>query len=178
MATSKAASPKAPPRSYRCADCGWVTGKWVGRCGECQAWGTVEEAGPARGARTSAGPVTVAARPIAQVDIEAARARPTGVGELDRVLGGGMVPGAVILMAGEPGVGKSTLLLEVAHRVAASNGPALVVSGEESAAQVRLRAERIGALHDRLYLAAETELSAVLAHVEDVAPSLLVLDSV
>jgi DNA repair protein RadA/Sms len=124
------------------------------------------------------GPVTAPAVPIAQVELAAARAVPTGIDEFDRVLGGGLVPGAVLLVAGEPGVGKSTLLLEVAHRVAAANGPALVVSGEESAAQVRLRAERIGALHDRLYLAAETELSAVLAHVEQVAPTLLVLDSV
>jgi DNA repair protein RadA/Sms len=112
------------------------------------------------------------------VELAGARAVPTGIAEFDRVLGGGLVPGAVLLVAGEPGVGKSTLLLEVAHRVAAANGPALVVSGEESAAQVRLRAERIGALHERLYLAAETELSAVLAHVEEVAPTLLVLDSV
>jgi DNA repair protein RadA/Sms len=126
----------------------------------------------------AAGPVTAPAVPIAQVELGGARAVPTGIEEFDRVLGGGLVPGAVLLVAGEPGVGKSTLLLEVAHRVAAANGPALVVSGEESAAQVRLRAERIGALHERLYLAAETELSAVLAHVEQVAPTLLVLDSV
>jgi DNA repair protein RadA/Sms len=122
--------------------------------------------------------VTAPARPIAQVDLSEAQAVPTGIAEFDRVLGGGLVPGAVLLVAGEPGVGKSTLLLEVAHRVAEANGPTLVVSGEESAAQVRLRAERIGALHERLYLAAETELSAVLAHVEEVAPTLLVLDSV
>jgi DNA repair protein RadA/Sms len=122
--------------------------------------------------------VTAPARPIAEVELAGARAVPTGIEEFDRVLGGGLVPGAVLLVAGEPGVGKSTLLLEVAHRVAAANGPALVVSGEESAGQVRLRAERIGALHDRLYLAAETELSAVLAHVEQVDPSLLILDSV
>ena len=126
----------------------------------------------------SAGPVTAPARPIAEVELAGARAVPTGIEEFDRVLGGGLVPGAVLLVAGEPGVGKSTLLLEVAHRVAASNGPALVVSGEESAGQVRLRAERIGALHERLYLAAETELSAVLAHVEQVDPTLLILDSV
>jgi DNA repair protein RadA/Sms len=126
----------------------------------------------------SAGPVTAPARPIAEVELAGARAVPTGIEEFDRVLGGGLVPGAVLLVAGEPGVGKSTLLLEVAHRVAASNGPALVVSGEESAGQVRLRAERIGALHERLYLAAETELSAVLAHVEQVNPTLLILDSV
>jgi DNA repair protein RadA/Sms len=120
-----------------------------------------------------------AARPIAEVDVEAARARPTGVGELDRVLGGGLVPGAVVLLAGEPGVGKSTLLLEVAYRYArAGAGPALVVTGEESAAQVRLRAERTGALHGELYVAAETDLGAVLGHVDQVHPGLLVVDSV
>ena len=152
----------------------------MGKCPECQAWGTLQEVGPAAPAlrAVAAGPVTAPARPIAQVQLHGARAVPTGITEFDRVLGGGLVPGAVLLVAGEPGVGKSTLLLEVAHRVAEANGPTLVVSGEESAAQVRLRAERIGALHDRLFLAAETELSAVLAHVEQVAPSLLVLDSV
>ncbi|WP_176832311.1 DNA repair protein RadA [Geodermatophilus sp. DSM 45219] len=166
--------------AHRCTECGYASAKWVGRCPECQAWGTIQEAGaPASPLRAvAAGPVTAPAVPIAQVELATARAVPTGITEFDRVLGGGLVPGAVLLVAGEPGVGKSTLLLEVAHRVAAANGPALVVSGEESAAQVRLRAERIGALHDQLYLAAETELSAVLAHVEDVAPSLLVLDSV
>ena len=125
----------------------------------------------------SAGAVTAPARPIAEIDVEAARARPTGVGELDRVLGGGLVPGAVLLLAGEPGVGKSTLLLDVAKHYAAV-GTALVVTGEESAAQVRLRAERIGALHPRLWLAAETDLSAVLGHVDAVSPGLLVVDSV
>jgi len=128
-------------------------------------------------AAVSAGTVTTPARPIAEIDVEAARARPTCVGELDRVLGGGLVPGAVLLLAGEPGVGKSTLLLEVARHYAAG-GTALVVTGEESAAQVRLRAERIGALHPRLYLAAETDLAAVLGHVETVDPGLLVVDSV
>src|SRR5690606_36381030 len=96
------------------------------------------------------------ARPISSISAETARARPIGVAELDRVLGGGLVPGAVVLLAGEPGVGKSTLLLDVAQRWAASGGsPALVVSGEESVSQVRLRAEWIGALHDQLYLASE-----------------------
>lgn len=105
--------------------------------------------------------------------------RSTGVPELDRVLGGGLVPGSVVLLAGEPGVGKSTLLLEVAARVAErGEQPALIVSGEESVAQIRLRAERTGALRERLYLAAETELSALLTHVDTVSPGLLVVDSV
>ena len=171
---------KSARPAHRCTECGFASAKWVGRCPECQAWGTVQEFGaPTTPLRSvSAGPVTAPARPIAQVELAGARAVPTGIAEFDRVLGGGLVPGAVLLVAGEPGVGKSTLLLEVAHRVAAANGPALVVSGEESAGQVRLRAERIGALHEQLYLAAETELSAVLAHVEAVNPSLLILDSV
>jgi DNA repair protein RadA/Sms len=171
---------KSARPAHRCTECGYASAKWVGRCPECQAWGTIAEMGSTGpGLRSvSAGPVTAPARPIAEVELAGARAVPTGIGEFDRVLGGGLVPGAVLLVAGEPGVGKSTLLLEVAHRVAATNGPALVVSGEESAGQVRLRAERIGALHERLYLAAETELSAVLSHVEQVNPTLLVLDSV
>jgi DNA repair protein RadA/Sms len=119
------------------------------------------------------------ARPIAEISAAPARARPTGVPELDRVLGGGLVPGAVVLLAGEPGVGKSTLLLDVAQRWAAgAESPSLVVSGEESVSQVRLRAERIGALDGRLYLAAENDLSAVLGHLDAVKPGLLVLDSV
>ena len=104
--------------------------------------------------------------------------QPTGVDELDRALGGGLVQGAVVLLAGEPGVGKSTLLLEVAARWATTSGPALYVTGEESAAQVRLRAERTGALSAGLYLAAETDLAAVLGQIDQVRPSLLVLDSV
>ena len=169
--------------AYRCAECGHTPPRWVGRCPECQAWGSVAEVGATPvalrplTAAVSAGAVTTPARPIAEIDVEAARARPTGVGELDRVLGGGLVPGAVLLLAGEPGVGKSTLLLDVARHYAAG-GTALVVTGEESAAQVRLRAERTGALHPRLYLAAETDLAALLGHVETVDPGLLVVDSV
>jgi DNA repair protein RadA/Sms len=163
--------------AFRCAECGWTTAKWVGRCGECQAWGTVEDVAAPAVRTTAAGPVSAAARPIAEVDVEAARAVPTGVDELDRVLGGGVVPGAVVLLAGEPGVGKSTLLLDVAARFA-ERGRALYVTGEESAAQVRLRADRIGALRDDLLLAAETDLAAVLGHVEQVRPALLVVDSV
>ncbi|MFG3441436.1 DNA repair protein RadA [Nonomuraea sp. NPDC047897] len=168
----------APKPGYRCAECGWRTTKWVGRCGECQAWGTVDEEGARAGVNVvQAGATTAPAMPIGQVKAEVAAARTTGVAELDRVLGGGLVPGAVILLAGEPGIGKSTLLLEAAARMAEGD-TVLYVTGEESAAQVRLRADRIGAIRDRLYLAAETELSALVAHVEKVQPRLLVVDSV
>ena len=164
---------------HRCTECGQTVAKWVGRCPECQAWGTVQEVGPlAPRSRPAAGVVSAPARRIADVDVEAARARPTGVGELDRVLGGGLVPGAVVLLAGEPGVGKSTLLLEVAARAAREGAPTLYVTGEESAAQVRLRAGRTGALAPALWLAAETDLGAALAQVDTVAPALLVVDSV
>jgi len=178
MAKSSATRSSTRERpAYRCAECGWQALKWVGRCGECQAWGTVEDVASPAVRTTSAGPVTAAARPIGSVDVDAASVRPSGVAELDRVLGGGLVPGAVVLLAGEPGVGKSTLLLDVAARFADA-GRALYVTGEESAAQVRLRAERIDAVRDGLYLAAETDLSAVLGHVDDVRPDLLVVDSV
>jgi DNA repair protein RadA/Sms len=164
--------------TYRCADCGWTSMKWVGRCGECHAWGTIDEAGAAPVARVLPGPVTTSALPISDVEAQAAVSRPSGVAELDRVLGGGIVPGAVLLLAGEPGVGKSTLLLEVAARVARGGATALYVSGEESASQVRLRAERTGALEPRLFLAAETDLATVLGHIEQVDPDLLVIDSI
>jgi DNA repair protein RadA/Sms len=164
--------------AYRCGECGVSVPRWVGRCPECQTWGSVAEVGAGPRLVPVAGPVSGAAKPIAEIDAGAARARPTGVGELDRVLGGGLVPGAVVLLAGEPGVGKSTLLLEVAANAARAEAPSLVVTGEESAAAVRLRAERINALRPALYLAAETDLSAVVAHVDAVRPGLLVVDSI
>jgi DNA repair protein RadA/Sms len=170
---------KAAARAgYRCDECGLEVAKWVGRCPECQAWGTVNETGARPGLTVVAGPVTAPAQPIGSVAEQAARHRPTGLAELDRVLGGGLVPGSVVLLAGEPGVGKSTLLISAAASVAAAGKRCLIVTGEESAAQVRLRAGRINALADELYLAAETELGAVLGHVESVAPEVLVVDSV
>ena len=166
---------------FRCTECGWTTSKWVGRCGECQSWGSVvEDAGPGGGApRTAAAaPSRGPARPISEIPSETAQARPTGVDELDRVLGGGLVPGAVVLLAGEPGVGKSTLLLDVAARAARGGRKVLYVTGEESVAQVRLRADRIRALDANLLLADETDLASVLGHIDQSAPDLFVLDSV
>jgi DNA repair protein RadA/Sms len=170
---------KADRPQYRCTECGWSAVKWVGRCGECQAWGSVDElAAAAPAGITKARSNVTPALPIAEVDASPASTWPTGVGELDRVLGGGLVGGGVVLMAGEPGVGKSTLLLDVASKAALQGRTALYITGEESTAQVRLRAERIGALRPRLLLAAETDLAAVLGHIEQTAPDLLVVDSV
>ena len=172
---AKVATPKDP---FRCVECGWTTSKWVGRCGECQAWGSVEEIAAPKKASLVAGAVTSAAQPIGEVSIEKARARSSGVSELDRVLGGGLVPGAAILLAGEPGVGKSTLLLSVTAESARMGITSLYISGEESASQVRLRAERLHAIDPNLWLAAETDLGAVIAHIDAVKPQLLIIDSV
>jgi DNA repair protein RadA/Sms len=177
MATRR---PTAAP--YRCTECGWTTLKWVGRCGECQQWGTVvessEQIGITRSVTAVAPGAARAARPITSIDTTDAPRRTSGVGEFDRVLGGGIVPGAAILLSGEPGVGKSTLLLEVAAQSARAGRRVLYASAEESTAQVRLRAERTGALHDELFLAAETDLATILGHVDEVRPDLLIVDSV
>lgn len=168
---------------FRCDACGWTTVKWVGRCGECQEWGTVvadtQRAGhvPRAVGAVAPGDERVA-RPIGAVEVAATPHHPTGIGEFDRVLGGGFVSGEVILLSGEPGVGKSTLLLVVAAKVAASGRRVLYLSGEESANQVRLRASRIGALDPHLFLAAETELAVLLGQIEAVRPELIVVDSV
>ena len=116
--------------------------------------------------------------PISSIDPGWTKHFQTGVSELDRVLGGGLVPGSVTLLAGDPGVGKSTLLLEVVHRWALSGRRALYLSGEESAGQVRLRAERTGCTHDEVFLAAESDLQTALGHIEQVRPTLIVVDSV
>ena len=169
--------------AYVCTECGWQTPKWVGRCGECQQWGTVELRGAQRATlakttKASAPGEGREARPITEVSGDEVRHRETGIAELDRVLGGGIVPGAAILLSGEPGVGKSTLLLDVAARIARHGARVLYASGEESTGQIRMRAERTGALEETLFLASETDLATVLGHIEEVRPGLIVIDSV
>ncbi|MGO1956762.1 DNA repair protein RadA [Microbacterium sp.] len=170
---------KRPTAAYVCSECGWTTAKWVGRCGECQQWGTViEVAQQAASKRVKSMIPTSAAAPITQIVTQEAPRRPSGIGEFDRVLGGGVVPGAAILLSGEPGVGKSTLLLEVAARAASTGRRVLYASAEESPAQVRLRAERTGAMHDELFLASETDLGTIIGHIDSVEPELMIVDSV
>jgi len=165
---------------YRCSECGATEPKWTGRCVGCEAWGTLTEEvdGPAGPGVVPVLPPSVPPIQISDVDPTEFTPRPTGVGELDRVLGGGLVPGSVTLLGGEPGIGKSTVLLQAAAEVAASGRKVLYLSGEESAQQVRLRAERLGALHPMLWLATEISLPQVLGAVGSVEPDLVIVDSV
>jgi DNA repair protein RadA/Sms len=169
-----------PRTVHRCTECGGATPRWAGRCGSCGGWNTlVEEQAAPRPSRSlvAAAPAQPAV-PITQVDMAAWSARPTGLAELDRVLGGGFVAGSATLLGGEPGIGKSTLLLQVLASLAAGGARCLFVSAEESTAQVCSRAERLGALEPRLWLVSETSLAGVVAAVESVAPDVLVVDSI
>jgi DNA repair protein RadA/Sms len=166
--------------TFRCSACGHTVAKWVGRCPDCGAWGTVDEVAsvPARSNGVGGVAPTSPARPLTEINADSSAAIATGIGELDRVLGRGVVPGSVILLAGEPGVGKSTLLLESVKHWARGGRTALYLTGEESAGQVRMRAERTDAVHENVYLAAETDLATILGHVDAVSPSLVIVDSV
>jgi DNA repair protein RadA/Sms len=178
--TARSRTQRSTAAGYVCTECGHEVAKWVGRCPHCRSWGSLTELtepAPAIHRIATTAPASPARR-IGDVALDSATSAPTGVAELDRVLGGGLVPGVVILLAGEPGVGKSTLLLEVAAQAARRGGPVLYVTGEESVGQVRLRAERTGAVHPELYLAAESDLGAILGHLDAVEPRLLVVDSV
>jgi DNA repair protein RadA/Sms len=167
---------------YRCQQCGFASAK-PGTCPDCKrATGElvalVEErtapvTGRARRVAPSSGP-----RPIRDVAMDQAERRRTGIGELDRVLGGGVVPGSLVLIGGDPGIGKSTVLLQAARALAEVAPPVLYVSAEESAAQVKLRAERLGAVTDGLLLWSESDLGAVQAVLDDLKPRTLVIDSI
>jgi len=166
-----------PKTTFRCTSCGAAAPVWGGRCGGCAEWGTLVEERVAPAAVPVLAPAAPA-RPIRKVGAHDAQPVPTGMGELDRVLGGGLVPGSVTLLGGEPGIGKSTLLLQAAAAVAGAGHDVLYVSAEESAGQVRGRAERLGALADRLWLASGTALPEVIGHLDAVKPGVVVVDSI
>src|SRR5437868_4359958 len=159
---------------FACSECGYTAGRWFGKCPGCNAFGTLVE--------ETIGKVIAAKAPpkpllrLVDVEVQEAARIPTGVPELDRVLGGGLVPASLVLVGGEPGVGKSTLLL-TALRSMSETRRALLVTGEESAAQVKLRAERLGGA-GRVEILAETELDAVCATLEAERPDVCVIDSV
>jgi DNA repair protein RadA/Sms len=167
---------------YWCRDCGTESLRWQGQCPGCGEWNSLDEVavrdtGPAPTAPGSLAPL-YAPRPMGSVDVHGWRANPTGIAELDRVLDGGLVAGSVTLLGGEPGIGKSTLALQMAASVAARGERVLYLSGEEAAPQVRQRADRLGAVPDELWFAAESSLDAAVAAMDVVAPGLVVVDSV
>jgi DNA repair protein RadA/Sms len=180
-------SAKSPAKSksvtFVCRECGATEPRWMGKCPTCNAWGTLAEFREGRGAPGSprgnvagdhAGP-----RPLGEVPPDAARRISTGMGELDRVLGGGAVLGGVVLLGGDPGIGKSTLLMQaLAGLAGGEQGKALYVTGEESAAQVAMRARRLGAALDRVLVQASTELDEIEHAIETEMPVAVVVDSV
>src|SRR5438128_9820474 len=157
---------------YRCQSCGHESPKWLGRCPQCEEWGSLAVV---EGARGSAVRSSSAAQPVPLVDVDplGAPRRPTSVPELDRVLGGGLVAGSLTLVGGEPGMGKSTLVLQALGAMAADGARCLLVCAEESAAQVRLRADRLGTLAEDLLVVSETSLPDACAHAEAARPSVL-----
>ena len=163
--------------AYSCTACGYESPKWLGRCAGCGEWNSLVEEVVSRGPARGRPPAGRQARPLAEVALTDAARISTGMDELDRVLGGGLVPGSLVLVGGEPGVGKSSLLLQALHRIAAAGEQVLLVSGEESPAQVRLRAQRLGAV-DGISILAETELEAVCETIVATAPRVCVVDSV
>jgi len=168
---------------YACVECGHSSPKWLGQCPSCHRWNTLHEElveaprGPARGPSSSAAAKPVLLREVVASEDERVK---TGIGELDRVLGGGVVPGMLTLLGGDPGIGKSTLLLTALDRLARqlSGRPVLYVSGEESARQVKLRADRLGVDAENLHLLAETDASRVLQVSAQLEPAILAVDSI
>ncbi len=174
---------KAKTSVFYCTECGNEVSKWAGRCPACGAWNTiVEQAAPKSGAPAAKGRGG-SVRPRAQAhpidDLSAAEELrfPTGMGELDRVLGGGAVKGSLVLVGGAPGIGKSTLMLQICSQLCKSN-KVLYVSGEESPHQLKMRAKRLNVVSDKLFVLSETSLSDVLGSVEDEQPDVLIIDSI
>ncbi|MEE2788406.1 MAG: DNA repair protein RadA [Myxococcota bacterium] len=164
---------------FVCAACGHVHAKWLGRCSACHAWGTVEEEVVIESKKTRSALVTgMTPMPLKNVTGGEVSRVKTGLAEFDRVLGGGLVPGGLVLVGGDPGIGKSTLLLQVSNRLAAHHGTVLYVTGEESPRQTKMRFDRIGGHADALWIVAETDLDRIEAHVQRIKPAVLIIDSI
>jgi DNA repair protein RadA/Sms len=176
-----------PRTVYTCQECGAQSAKWLGRCSECGAWNSLVEERPAPetvgGAaadavrRYSLG-VTAGPQLYADIDTVVAERLSSGIGEFDRVLGGGVVPGSLVLIGGEPGIGKSTLLLQAAAHFAKHVGPVLYSSGEESEHQIKSRGQRLGIESAPLYILAETCLERILEEIARLRPAFVIVDSI
>jgi DNA repair protein RadA/Sms len=173
---------KFPKSVFSCQSCGAQSPKWLGRCPDCGAWNSLVEervasaAGEPRGAAPAWG--GGGAKLYEDVSVDIAQRIGSGISEFDRVLGGGLVPGSLVLLGGEPGIGKSTLLLQAAAHFAANVGPVLYCSGEESEHQVKLRGERLGIASAPLFLLAETAVERLIEEVDRIKPALLIVDSI
>jgi len=165
---------------FFCSNCGHESGKWLGQCPGCAQWNSYVEQPTAKKTRPAAtqAPRNASPIPVTEAAAESTPRIDTGIESVDRVLGGGLVSGSLVLLAGEPGVGKSTLFLQVAASMAAKSTNAVYITGEESAQQVAMRATRIGSLSDHLTLLPETSCDAVMGYLETVEPGLIVVDSV
>jgi len=162
---------------YTCQQCGLQSPKWLGRCPDCQQWNTLVEEVQAVVKKNTVRVKGSTHQRLDQVDIRREQRVCCGITELDRVFGGGVIPGSLTLIGGDPGIGKSTLLLQASARLA-GHGKALYVTAEESARQVRLRADRLGVTAEELYLLAETSLEVVFEQVRELKPAFLVIDSI
>ncbi len=173
---------KAPKSFFACQSCGAQSQKWLGRCPECGAWNSLVEERAAAAAPEARGAVAAlggrSAQLYAEVDTIVSERLGTGITEFDRVLGGGVVPGSLVLLGGEPGIGKSTLLLQAAAFFATHVGPVLYCSGEESEHQIKMRGERLGVAGAGLYLLAETCIERLIDEVDRLKPALLIVDSI
>ncbi len=163
---------------FVCQQCGKESLKWVGHCPNCQAWNSFAEQTVMVSTTTKLTVTAEMPQELSQVTTETAERFPVALHEFNRVLGGGMVPGSLSLIAGDPGIGKSTLLLQVAALVAGQRGNVVYVSGEETAHQIKLRADRLGIDGKKLYLLSETNLEAILNRLEEITPSLVIIDSI
>jgi DNA repair protein RadA/Sms len=167
---------------FVCQQCGYDSPKWLGRCPDCEQWNTFSEEVVARSTQSAASRGTAALynppKPISEVVVGAHPRRSTGIGEFDRVLGGGIVPGSVVLIGGDPGIGKSTLLTQVASLLSNDGKSTLYISGEESPEQIKLRANRLGVGTERLYLASETNIEQAEACIRQIRPDAIVIDSI
>lgn len=165
---------------FCCQNCGNQSAKWLGRCPSCDEWNTYveEEAGPVGGERGLSEGLHEPPRPISAITMDDQDRIVVGMPEVDHVLGGGIVKGSTILVGGDPGIGKSTLLLQVLDRLARRELTALYVSGEESARQIKLRGQRIGAISESLLIYVDTSLEAILRQIEEIRPDVIVIDSI
>lgn len=168
-------------KAFCCESCGFYSAKWMGRCPECQEWNSLvevkEETHPSKNSRrfleTNAVPI-----PLNRIEAEQTKRVRVGLEEFDRVLGGGIVPGSVVLICGDPGIGKSTLLLQICQKLASANQSVLYVSGEESIYQIKDRGLRIGSNSEHTYLLCESQLESIERHIQDINPRILILDSI